>query len=110
MIMKILSFLMILFFCFSCGDRDLPNCINDLNREFRLDNVNCDNASIRSYDFQGERVYAYAGGNCISDAGVRIVNSDCDDVCFLGGIGGLTDCNGDVFFDIAVEVELIWEN
>ncbi len=107
--MKNLSLLMMVFFCFSCGDRDLPNCINDLNREFRNDNRTCDNASIISYDFQSERVYAYADGTCISDGGVRIVNADCEDVCFLGGIGGFTDCNGDEFFDTAVEVEVIWE-
>ena len=108
MIMKNLSFLLFIFFCFSCGDGDLPDCINDINRDFRSDNSSCNNASITSYDFQGERVYAYADGDCLNDGGVRIVNEDCDDVCFLGGIGGFVDCNGDPFFDTAVEVEVIW--
>jgi len=97
---------------FSCSDEEpeAPTCLSTKIDEFKDDQATCENATIIKYNFQNQEVYAFTQGICISDGGTQVVLEDCTEVCFLGGIAGLQDCNGDLFFDVAQEVEIVWEN
>jgi len=72
-------------------------------------NEDCSRSSVISYKFQGMEVYAFADGICISDGGIQVLDEDCEQLCYLGGIGSLEDCGGVNFFEIAEEIEVIWE-
>lgn len=108
---------MLAFVCvlmISCGDDeptlpDEPECITTKIEEFSEDQFACENASVIKYMFQEQEVYAFTQGICISDGGTEILLADCSSLCFLGGIAGLQDCNGDLFFDVAAEIETLWE-
>lgn len=88
----------------------LSECLKTKIDEFKLDQATCENATIIKYSFQDQEVYALTQGICISDGGTDVLLDDCSSVCFLGGIAGFQDCNGDLFFDVAEELEIIWEN
>jgi hypothetical protein len=98
----------------SCEKSDLPgnlpNCVKTEVEKFQDDQKNCDNASVIEFKFQGETVYVLSQGNCIADGGATVINNSCEEVCFLGGFAGITDCNGENFYETATEVQVIWEN
>lgn len=113
--MKNYSFLLLLtlgFLITSCSE-DEPievDCLTEKIDAFKIDQATCENAAIIKYDFQNQEVYGFTQGICISDGGTDVILEDCSQVCFLGGIAGFQDCNGDLFFDVAQEIEIIWEN
>jgi hypothetical protein len=84
--------------------------MDDLIQEFKTLNASCEQASVITYLFEGEKVYAFADGICIADGGVNIYNEQCEKICFLGGIAGFTDCDGVNFFQVAEEIDRIWVN
>lgn len=86
-----------------------PACILDQVETFADDQSTCENASVKKYMYQAQEVYVFQQGICISDGGADVLLADCSSLCFLGGIAGVQDCNGDLFFDVAVELETIWE-
>ena len=98
----------------SCGEDAEPEptepaCITTKIDEFKEDQFACENASVKLYIFQGQEVYVFTQGICIADGGTEVLLEDCSSLCFLGGIAGLQDCNGDLFFDVAEELETLWE-
>ncbi len=86
----------------------LPQCVQD---EINSSNRVCpdDKMSVHSYTFQGEKVYILTKDQCIADGGVSVVTQNCDTLCFLGGIAGLTSCQGEEFYQVATDEELEWE-
>jgi len=45
----------------------------------------------------------------VADSEIKIYNQDCVLICLLGGIGGLTQCDGVDFFEVAIQVRVIWK-
>lgn len=108
----LLALVLIAFLSISCGD-DEPeevDCLTEKIDAFKLDQRTCENASIIKYNFQNQEVYGFTQGICISDGGTDVVLADCSQVCLIGGFSGNQDCKGDLFFDVAEELEIIWEN
>ena len=100
--------LVVLFF--SCGDEEFtPICIQVRNSTFQNTAEGCVGAKIEVYEFQGNTLHAYTDGMCIADGGTQLIDEACEDVCFIGGIAGLTDCLGVPFFANATLIETIWE-
>lgn len=98
----------------ACGEDEeplptIPECISTKIDEFKVDQATCENASVKKYMFQAQEVYVFTQGICISDGGSDVFLEDCTRLCFLGGIAGFQDCNGDLFFDVATELETLWE-
>lgn len=100
----------------SCGDdpdpepeNTIPECIMSKIDEFKDDQGACEEASVKKYMFQEQEVYVFTQGICISDGGSDVLLADCSSLCFLGGIAGTQDCNGDFFFDVAEELETLWQ-
>ena len=90
---------------------DVPTCIEDKIKEYKnvSPNASCDKAYIKEYTFQGRTVYkGYAGDACV-DGGQTIFDENCEQICFLGGLAGIRDCDGEVFNETATFVKLIWE-
>lgn len=88
---------------------DIPNCVKD-----KIDYYNnSPNSYINKVDeflFQGKLVYVFSqDGTKISDAGAIIINNDCSSLCFLGGIAGISTCNGDNFSQKAILQRVIWK-
>ena len=117
--MKKLLFLLVMFFLAlsACekkpkpayGD-DVPTCIEEKIDEFKMsaDPCNQSGPSVIEYRFQGELVYAFDMGQCISDGSSTIYDAECVEICILGTIVGITDCK-DEPFDNAIEVRVLWQ-
>lgn len=105
--LSILAFI----FLSACNKEDLkalPQCLQD---EINSSSRTCpdDKMSVSSYTFQGEKVYILTKDQCIADGGVSVVTQNCDTLCFLGGIAGLTSCQGEEFYQVATDEEVVWE-
>ena len=90
---------------------DVPDCIISKTKKFKRQ-VSCDNGnSVTEYTFQGKEVYTFSqGGDCISEAGSEVVDSDCNNIGYLGGFVGSQEVNGVNFSANAVFIRTIWEN
>lgn len=100
--------IIILLFLSACSSDDRSECITTLISNFQSNQEGCSGATIVKYEFQGEEVYAFTDGICINDGGTQVWDTDCNSVCFLGGIAGFTLCNEVDFFAVAVELEVIF--
>lgn len=90
---------------FGCED----NCRDEQLQEFMTSQSGCSGATVTKYSFNGREVYAYAEGNCIADGSIVITDKDCNEICFLGGIAGLQECEGQLFFQNARLIEVLYE-
>lgn len=96
----------------SCEKIDLPEgtpkCIKQKIR--KLKGEDCPSVqTVYRYDFQGQTVYLFNPKNCGNDLTSEVVNNDCENICFLGGVSGNSNCNGDDFYTEAKNEKLIWE-
>jgi hypothetical protein len=48
--------------------------------------------SIEEYSFNGKTVFSFRQGQNIADGGATVLDADCKQLCFGGGIAGLTTC------------------
>lgn len=94
----------------SCSDieADIPECIKE-----KINNIQKDDCedSMEEYEFQGNLVYIFKDEleNGCADFGSFVYDSDCNELCLIGGIAGFTECDGVVFYDNAVFVREVWK-
>ena len=99
--------------CNDCDNLDLPegtpSCIKNEINSFKKTAAICDGYHVSSFETQIGKVYAFADGNCVSDGGSRVLDSQCNDICFLGGFAANYVCvvNGDTL-NFADE-KILWE-
>lgn len=85
----------------------VPSCVEDKIR--RLQRESCPSVgAVYQYEFQGETVYVFNPKLCGSDLLSEVTNEACETVCILGGVAGVSVCNGDSFYTIAKNERLIW--
>jgi hypothetical protein len=93
----------------SCTKNAIPSCIQstiDQNKNSSDWHV----GKVDEYSFQGKPVYAFIDDPLrITDGGATIYDAKCNSLCFIGGIGGLTSCNGEKFSEKAVYRRTIWK-
>jgi len=88
---------------------DTPVCIKKKIR--KLLNEDCPSVkTVYQYNFQGQTVYAFNPKDCGADLSSEIVDNNCNNICWLGGISGNMVCNGDTFFKAATNERLIWQD
>lgn len=80
----------------------VSNCI-----EWKIEELKKDNSipigKVDEYSYKGKTVYVFEDDhNVISDAGARVVDANCQDICYLGGIASIVMCNGHKFYEVAV--------
>lgn len=85
-----------------------PACIQEKIAEYLNDGSFCEDGRVVEYSFQRNFVYAFERGSCIADVGVDIFTHRCEDLCFIGGFGGIEECNGDDFYDNAIETRVVF--
>jgi len=106
----------LIFSTTSCNKEDLPeglpDCIESEIKEYKKlsANVDCQKTYVKEYIFEEETVYVgYAGDACI-ESGETIYTEECEQLCFVSGLGGtVANCNGVNFYENATFVKLIWE-
>ena len=104
---SILAFLLLAMA--ACTDSE-PDCIEKRISEFKETQADCPRARIEKFLFNGLTLYGFTDGQCIADGGTSLVDEDCNNYCFIGGIAALTDCKGIPFAENAELVEVLWDN
>lgn len=66
-------------------------------------------SQVDEYTFQGKTVYVLIDDPKIADGGIHVIDANCNELCFLGGIAAFTTCNGEKFFEKAVFKRTIWK-
>lgn len=85
-----------------------PECIQQKIKIFNKGLTACEGANAKQYQFQGKTVFVIWDGDCVSDGGGNVYDSECNNLGFLGGIGGLSQINGVDFFKNATLEKTIW--
>ena len=83
-----------------CEDNDppistdvVPACINQKVQEYKATSACAmDSARVTRYNSQIGFVYLFSYDYCCCDYTSPILDSDCNEVCFFGGIGGNSTC------------------
>lgn len=82
----------------NCEDNDppvspLPACIEQKIEEYKsLSTCAQDSARVTRFNSQIGYVYLFSYDYCCCDYASPILDSDCNEVCFFGGIGGNQKC------------------
>jgi hypothetical protein len=90
-------------------DKDCPDCIRELTREFAKRPICDSGAAVGQLLFQGEYVYVFYQGSCGADMASSVINQNCESLGNLGGIAGNTKINGVEFSENAVFQKFIWK-
>ena len=95
----------------SCNKLNLqiltPKCVVNKIKEFNTP-FTCNNAKVDEYCFQRSIVYAFDPGSCAADMTTEVVNTDCNNLGYLGGFAGNSKING-VDFSTAIFIKTIWK-
>ena len=83
--MKYSAYLFMSLLFWSCS-KSQPDCLASEILAFQEAQASCLGASIVEYSFQGNRVYGFSDGECIIDGGTTILDENCEQLCFIGGI------------------------
>jgi hypothetical protein len=104
--MKTIKYLLltIIFLLTSCEkiDKDCPDCIRELTREFAKRPICDSGASVGQLLFQGEYVYVFYQGACGADMSSSVLDQNCEYIGHLGGFAGNTKINGVEFSENTV--------
>ena len=92
-----------------CKKKDDSLCIENRIDIFALEACES-NATVKEYTFQNETVYALHLGSCIIDGSDEILDADCSTIGYVGGFGGISDINGENFYDNATLEATVWSN
>lgn len=96
----------------SCSkEPEIPECMQTIIDDYKKDiKDGCPYAySLKEYIYHDRTVYAFDKGECFLDLGIIIMDADCNELCTLGTVVGLTKCEGEDFFKNAKEVKTLWK-
>jgi hypothetical protein len=93
----------------SCNQSKSDQCIHDRIANFGTE-ICPSGATVKCYTFQGNTTYAIHPGNCLADGADEILDANCEVVGIIGGIAGVTDVNGENYYDNASLEEILWQN
>lgn len=88
-------------------EKGTPQCLEAKIREYNTV-VQCDDANVKEFTFQGTVVYVFEPGTCGADMTSEVIKSDCSTLGFLGGITGNTTINGENFAN-ATWIRTLWQ-
>lgn len=106
---KVILGLTVILLSTSCNQSESDQCIHDRIANFGTE-ICPSGATVKRYNFQGNTTYAIHLGSCIADGADEILAENCDVLGFVGGIAGVTDINGENYYDNASLEETIWQN
>jgi len=88
----------------SCGDDELPVCIDNILTDFRNDA--CAGGELTTWTFKGELVYCFDWGTCLPDQPIEIYSASCELICSM--IPPDTVCDGANWGDSATNRQSIY--
>jgi len=91
-----------------CTKCILPTCVQQKINQYKAEPDGM-KSQVDEYIFQGKTVYVLMDNPRIADGGIDVIDANCNQLCFLGGIAGFTTCNGDNFFKKATFKKTIWK-
>lgn len=78
-------------------ENDTPQCIDKKVEEFKL-TVSCSvGTNVKEYEFQSKRAFVFDPGTCGADMTSEVLDENCNNIGYLGGIAGNTKINGEDF-------------
>ncbi len=92
----------------SCSKHMAPGCVREKIEQYKSQPEGM-KSQVDEYVFQGKTVYVLIDDRKIADGGIDVIDANCNQLCFLGGIAGFTTCNGEKFFETAVFKRTIWK-
>jgi hypothetical protein len=108
---KISLLLLIAIVMINCNklniEKGTPKCVQYKIKDFNQ-SINCNDAKVDQYTFQGNTVYTFDPGNCGADLAAEVISSECNSLGSLGGFSGNTKING-VEFSTATFIKTIWK-
>lgn len=109
----IIFFLFGSLFFISCGDDEIPTCVDERLTSFRTEacesTATADGGNLVRFRFRSETVYCFNWGPCQPNKTVEIWQEDCGLLCELNGPDALTSCDGTDWASTAVEEEVIFQ-
>lgn len=107
----VLSFILIALMLGSCRksefENNIPDCIKS-NIEANKGKPGWNVKQVDEYEYQGSLVYIFEPDQVSPDMQTAVIKSDCSALCALGGIAGITMCNGERFYDKAKLIRTVW--
>lgn len=105
------SLFLIIILSFQCemddSSPDIPECLR-LKIE-HLEKEDCPSVGrVLQYRFQGKTVFVIEPKNCGADFTSEIIDEDCNTLCYLGGIIGNVECEGQIFLDHATKEKQVY--
>jgi len=86
----------------------MPSCIKHLISGFNKENFCNKGVKVERYTFQSKTVYGFNPGTCGADMTSEVIDSECQNMGFLGGIAGNTEINGEDF-SLAIFESVVWK-
>ncbi|MDC0304173.1 hypothetical protein OAL15_04085 [Flavobacteriales bacterium] len=93
----------------SCNQSKSNQCIHNRITNFGTE-ICASGATAKRYTVQGNTTYAIHPGNYLADGADEILNAHFEVVGIVGGIAGITDVNGENYYDNARLEETLWQN
>lgn len=108
---NILVLLISLLSLISCEkiDKECPDCIYDMTKEFANDPICNTGSSVSVWLFQEEHVYVFVEGPCGPDLGAFVYDDNCESIGYLWGIAAITKIDGVEFYANATKLKTIWK-
>jgi len=88
----------------------VPECIQSKLVDFTSNSACSQNATLKEYTFLNKTVFVFDPGNCGADLTSEVIDENCNNMGFLGGISGNDSISGKSFSKNAVLIRLIWKN
>ena len=88
-------------------EKDIPDCVRQNVKEL-IKQACKEGASAKEYTFQQKTVYVLSPGNCGADMSAKVIDAECTNLGYLGGIDGNTKINGEEFATATFQ-RTIWE-
>ena len=96
---------MLLHGCSDIAD-EVPDCIIEVIEQEKVGG--CADG-MDEYLFEGQIVYIFTQSEPVcTDFGSQVYNEQCFELCFIGGIAGITHCNDVHFFQNAEFQRTVW--
>ena len=87
----------------------IPSCLQDKIATYAKDSIPFV-YQVDVYEFKGKKVYKLIENpKNHTDAGAAIIDEDCSQICYLGGIAGLVLCDSENFEQNAKKVKTVWK-
>lgn len=95
--------------CSTQPPTNTPECIKPSLDAYQAQASCGKKATLELWKFQGDYVYLLNLLPCVADGAIDVIDKNCDQLGFLGGLPGNRMVNGEDFFKNATKLKVLWE-